>query len=206
MDYNQYGLDRDEIRALNRLRVGGDVDCLVAAEMDAVMTDRGERKVIEIKSSRVLKRKRGRGRKSKMDGIWDWKLLKFWTQCKFGGVDAVLIAFHENGVVQRTELVDTAKLEQMFPNITSKCTGMVHGVLKWVRNVMREQPEHRLFHLAFRKRVDGRKNGTFELRRLTSDSVQKRVFAMLSGKESGANANVVTHGLVIDAQTHQINV
>merc|ERR1712087_83198 len=125
MDYRKC-VDRTEIRALNRMHIGSDIECLCAAEMDAVLRDDASDvdgcQVIEIKSNRIRsKNSKGTGGKcTKIKGIMDKKLLKYWTQCRFGGVDAVLIAFHRDGLIERTEMVKTSQLEAFFPNITRK--------------------------------------------------------------------------------------
>ena len=201
MDYQRV-LDRNEIRAFNVVHLGEDIECLCAAEMDAVMKDEenGQEKVIEIKSSKMRNVNH-----SKMKGILDWKLLKYWTQCKFGGVDAVLIVFHENGVVQRTELVDTVKLEQFFPRITSKCIQMVYEVLKWIQNVMIKLPERTLHRLAFAKRKNDTKNTEIILQEVRSETTQEMVCMMLNGDEK-SKEELLNHGLTIEPFTGVINV
>jgi len=200
MDYGKV-LDRTEIRSLNEMRFGDDVECLCAAEMDAVLcNDTGKMKVVEVKSTKT----KGMTR-SKMKGILDWKLLKYWTQCKFGGVDAVLIAFHKNGVIERTELVDTAKLEQMFPVITSKCIGMMHSVLKWIQSTMLRMPERTMYQLSFAKLMNGTKNEQIVLQHLQSDNITKERIKKFISTEAQSKVRL-NCGLVIDPHSGQIEL
>lgn len=207
MDYHRV-LDRNEIRALNVIRIGQDIECLCAAEMDAVMEDEanGQEKVIEIKSTKTNKKRRNNDC-SKMKGISDSKLLKYWTQCRFGGVDAVLIAFHENGKVERTEIVDTVKLEKMFPIITAKCVKVLRGVLKWIQEIMLEQPEFTLYRLSFAHSAHSKKNSKFVLHRLRSKETQKSIYELLSdAKDRTANERLQSKGLVINSRKGHIEL
>eukprot|EP00484_Ammonia_sp_Unknown_P000275 CAMPEP_0197022228 /NCGR_PEP_ID=MMETSP1384-20130603/3134_1 /TAXON_ID=29189 /ORGANISM="Ammonia sp." /LENGTH=550 /DNA_ID=CAMNT_0042450231 /DNA_START=47 /DNA_END=1696 /DNA_ORIENTATION=- len=147
MEYQHKCLERDEIRALNEIRIGQDIEVLCAAEMDAIISsedDDDSVQVIEIKSSQINERNA-----SRIDGIPDVKLMKFWTQCRFGGVDAVLVALQTNGIIQRTQMIQTEKLEKLFPLITSKCVQMVHDVLKWLKQSMMKLEERQLYVLSF---------------------------------------------------------
>merc|ERR1712129_239893 len=117
-------LQREEIRVLNELTFGNDIVCLCAAEMDG-MTESSE--LIEIKCSTIRTRYN-----QKIPGIANSKLLKYWTQSRFGGVDSLVIAFHEQGIVQKTICMTTKELEAMFPVISAQCITLVHDVLQWM--------------------------------------------------------------------------
>merc|ERR1711879_169612 len=148
--------------------------------------------------------KKGKGGKcSNIPGIVDIKLLKYWSQCKFGGVDSVLIALHRDGVVQRTERLDTAKLEQFFPDITRKCMKMVTSTLQWVRDAMLKLPEYKMYRLAFAKSVNGRKNTKIELRQLSSEPTESKIGKWLNGENK---SDLLCHGLVMDSNSGQIVV
>eukprot|EP01084_Bolivina_argentea_P291892 501722_1 len=192
------GLQRDEIRALNELQIG-DIKMLVAAEMDAIMNG----KVIEIKCCKIQTKKYWR-KQSQIPDIADFKLLKYWTQCKFGGVDAVVIVFHEKGIVKKTKILNTEYIEKMFPRITNKCIKIVHDTLKWIKNIVMKLPEYSLYVLSFD--TNNKRNSKFVLKNLVAKDTEKAVFDMLSNKEKNESNKLLKHGLVINPHTKQIEL
>eukprot|EP01083_Nonionella_stella_P129288 392284_1 len=206
MNYQRKCLDRDEIRALNEMQIGDDVTVLLAGEMDAMMKFPNEIKhrMIELKSSKI---QTGYWRsQSKIPDIANWKLLKYWTQCFFGGVDAVAIGFHREGIIQKTQVIRTQEIEAMFPVITKKCVQMVHQVLKWLQNTMPTLTQNKLYLLKF-DTSDGH-NTQFVLKHLSAKNTETRVFQMLASADRKAKdvLGMGNHGLIINPRTKQLEL
>ena len=198
MEY-QKCLKREETRALNELVIGEDIVCLCAAEMDAMM---GKNKVIEIKCRTI--QYGNRRYTSKIPEMNDAKLLKYWTQCRFGGVDSVVIAFHKNGIVQKTKTLTTEDMENMFPVITNKCIAMVHDVLKWLQKAVVDLPDNQLHLLSFDTKKQN--NTTFILRRLRSKETEMKFFQMAADKNEKIRDKLLSRGLVMNVNHKQLEI
>jgi len=198
MDYSKSCLNRDEIRSLNKLQIDNDIEILCAAEMDAITKS----SIIELKCCKIQNIKWRN--KSKVPEIADFKLLKYWTQCKFGGVDSVVIAFHEKGIVQKTCTLTTSEIEALFPVITKKCVEMVHEILKWLRNIIIPLAENNLYLLSFD--TNKQNNTEFILKYLSSKETEKKVFEILSDKNENVKDKLLNHGLIISPQTKKVEL
>ena len=206
MDYQKSCIDRNEIRALNQLTINNDISVLCAAEMDSIMTnnDKDNTQIVELKCSKIATKRRF-GKEPKVAGIPDFKLLKFWTQCRFGGVDSLIIAFHDgDGIISKTKTLNTKQIEALFPIITNKCIIMLYQILKWISNVVMKLPENNLYLLSFDTK--NKENSEFVFKYLRSKQTEKQVFEILSEKNEDEKDKMLNHGLVINAKTKRIEI
>eukprot|EP01084_Bolivina_argentea_P267986 455063_1 len=201
MNFKKQCIDRDEIRALLDIKMNDDVNIFCAAEMDALMNDEKELvHVVELKCSKTYYN----GHKWKFPFIPDGKLLKMWSQCFFGGVDKLIIAFQKNGIIKKIHVFKTDEIQKKFPIITNKCIELTYSVLKWLQDTVKQLPEHNMYHLSFDKKWT---NSEFVLKHLSMpDKDKKIVFELLNRKDMSEKGVKSNYGLVINANTRQVEL
>eukprot|EP01083_Nonionella_stella_P152649 489591_1 len=202
MNVNKHA-ERDEIRALLQLKMDDNINIVCAAEMDCILRHNDNApneclQVVELKCSTIVKPKQNKP--NKIEGIRDGKLLKMWLQCYFGGVDKLIIAFHEAGVIQSIKQLNTVEIQSLFPMVTSKCIQMVHDVLLWLQETMTKAPVNSLYHLSFNTHW---KNTQFVLKPLSlTEMDQKEIIELMNSK----TLDHLKKGLTINAFTKEIQL
>jgi RAT1-interacting protein len=130
----------EEFCAVLRLKLA-DTVIVMAAECDCEeISQGGERRYVELKTSKLLREQRDRVSFEKH------KLLKFWLQSFLAGVPKIVVGFRENtGVVQQIQAIETLSIPRMVraqghwdPSV---CLNFGQRALEWLARQMASQRE-----------------------------------------------------------------
>jgi len=129
----------EEFCAILRLKLA-DTVIFMAAECDCEEVTHGERRYVELKTSKLIREQRDRTSFEKH------KLLKFWLQSFLAGVPKIVVGFRDDrGVVHEVQTIETLSIPRMVraqghwdPSV---CLNFGQQALEWLQREMASRSE-----------------------------------------------------------------